>query len=174
MAAWQHGWIDPLRTLPPSQCVACDVSPTTVGRSVGRPEGRQRLRRASWDGTENGPLLDQGWGMGGTCRVKERERKRFTDRSAEAEETTTAAGLWALDWAFGVGGGERGGCGVGRGRAAKKKKVGWPWRSGKSRSLTWWEMMATTLGHSAPEGKTVPIRISTGSRLDAGRRWQWL
>lgn len=60
--------------------------------------------------------------MGGTCRVKERERKRFTDRSAEAEETTTAAGLWALDWAFGVGGGERGGCGVGRGRAAKKKK----------------------------------------------------
>lgn len=47
--------------------------------------------------------------MGGTCRVKERERKRFTDRSAEAEETTTVAGLWALDWAFGVGGGERGG-----------------------------------------------------------------
>lgn len=61
--AWQHGWIDPLRTLPPSQCVACDVSPTTVGRSVGRPEGRQRLRRASWDGTENGPcwIKDGGW-----------------------------------------------------------------------------------------------------------------
>lgn len=92
----------------------------------GRPfSGTSRRTAASSAGVvgrhREWALLDQGWGMGGTCRVKERERKRFTDRSAEAEETTTAAGLWALDWAFGVGGGERGGCGVGRGRAAKKK-----------------------------------------------------
>jgi hypothetical protein len=31
----------------PSHCDACDFSPTTAGRSVGRPEGRQRLLRAS-------------------------------------------------------------------------------------------------------------------------------